>query len=139
MTYNGSCNLIMIKTKDYKLVEDFVASIYTSDIFNFGERSFYPQILKCISSVNLRSFDHAEINCDDKTFFETSLGASINSIARGLKLPRETTRRKIDELVKLNWIVKFKSKIYVGQIWRTENLKHNEFIFRQINKLSKNS
>ena len=74
-----------------------------------------------------------------KLFFETSLGASINSIARGLKLPRETTRRKIDELVKLNWIVKFKSKIYVNHIWRTKNLKHNEFIFRQINKFSKNS
>ena len=135
----GQSSFNMINTKDYKVVEDFVASIYTSDIFNFGERSFYPQILKCISSVNLRSFDHAEINCDDETFFETSLGASINSIARGLKLPRETTRRKIDELVKLNWIVKFKSKIYVSHIWRTENLKHNEFIFRQINKLSKNS
>ena len=65
----GQCKFSMIKTKDYKVVEDFVASIYTSDIFNFGGRSFYPQILKCISSVNLRSFNHTEINCDDKTLF----------------------------------------------------------------------
>lgn len=129
---------IMIKTENYKLIENFVTSIYTSDIFNFGEISFYPQILKCISSVNLKSFHGCEITCNDDTFFKESLGASINSISRGLNLPRETTRRKIVELEKLNWIIRNDSKIYVSQNWRIKNLVHNETIIKKLKQISKN-
>ena len=128
----------MIKTENYKLIENFVTSIYTSDIFNFGEISFYPQILKCNSSVNLKSFHGCEITCDDDTFFKKSLGASINSISRGLNLPRETTRRKIVELEKLNWIIRNDSKIYVSQNWRIKNLAHNETIIKKLKQISKN-
>ena len=68
----------MKNINNYKLVENLIASIYTDDIYNFGEKSFYPQILKTISSVNLRQFTDDELNCEDDTFSEKSLGASIN-------------------------------------------------------------
>ena len=80
----------MINAINYKIIEDFVATIYSTDIDNFGNKSYYPAILKIISSVNLRSFKDENIICDDKTFCDTALGTNINAVARGLNLPRET-------------------------------------------------
>ena len=52
----GMLKLGMINTINYKIIEDFVATIYSTDIYDFGNKSYYPQILKIISSVNLRGF-----------------------------------------------------------------------------------
>ena len=40
--------------QNYKIIEDLVASIYTKDISDFGDRSYYPQILKLVSKINLK-------------------------------------------------------------------------------------
>jgi len=114
----------MINTENYKAIENFVATIYSEDIYKFGGKSYYPQILKIISSVNLRSFKEENVICDNHTFISTAIGSNINAVARGLKLPRETSRRKIEELINLNWIIKKNSKLYVSHKWRTINQNH---------------
>jgi len=97
-------NLGMTNKINYKIIEDFVATIYSTDIYHYGNKSHYPQILKTISSVNLRCFLGEEVTCDNDTFCSSALGSNINAIARGLDLPRETTRRKVEELIKLGWV-----------------------------------
>ena len=69
------------------------------------EQSYYPQILKIISSVNLRSFKEENVVCDNHTFFVNCTWHNINAVARGLNLPRETSRRKVEELINLNWVI----------------------------------
>ena len=128
----------MNQIENHKLIEDFVTSIYVKDIDNYGEKSFYPQILKSVSSVNLRKFKGHELTCNDITFSSCSLGASINSISRGLNLPRETIRRKILELIKLEWLYRHNSQIYVSQKWRVKNLENNLVLIRTLKKLLKN-
>nr|MBC8399842.1 hypothetical protein [Flavobacteriales bacterium] len=100
-------------------------------------KSYYPQILKIISSVNLRSFKEENVICDNLIFINTAIGSNINAVARGLKLPRETSRRKIEELINLNWIIKKNSKLYVSQKWRTINQAHINLLIEKIKKLSK--
>lgn len=128
----------MTNLNNYKLVENLIALIYTNDIYNFGEKSFYPQILKTVSSVNLRQFTDEELNCEDDTFSKKSLGASINSVARSLRLPRETVRRKISELIELKWLFRSNSQIYVSKNWRIKNLQNSETLIRKIKSISEN-
>lgn len=133
----GTSKIIMINTENYKAIENFVATIYSEDIYKFGGKSYYPQILKIISSVNLRSFKEENVICDNHTFISTAIGSNINAVARGLKLPRETSRRKIEELINLNWIIKKNSKLYVSQKWRIINQTHINLLIEKIKKLSK--
>ena len=53
----GTPILGMCKTKTYKEIENLIATIYSNDISDFGNKSYYPQILKIVSSVNFRIFD----------------------------------------------------------------------------------
>ena len=46
----------MINAINYKIIEDFVATIYSTDIDNFGNKSYYPAILKIISKNLTPSF-----------------------------------------------------------------------------------
>jgi len=133
----GTLILSMINANNYKIIEDFVATIYSTDIDNFGNKSYYPAILKIISSVNLRSFKEINVLCDDTTFPNTALGTNINAIARGLNLPRETTRRKVEELIKLNWVFKCNSELYVSQKWREINLSNINSLLEKVKKLSR--
>ena len=77
--------------------------------------------------------------CDDTTFPNTALGTNINAIARGLNLPRETTRRKVEELIKLNWVFKCNSELYVSQKWREINLSNINSLLEKVKKLSRAS
>lgn len=127
----------MTGLEKFKKVENFINSIYSSDIVNYGDKSFYPQILKSISSVNLEKFNGSELTCDDDTFSKQSLGASINSISRSLNIPRETIRRKVSELINLKWAFKYNSQIFVSQKWRKKNLENINNIILEIQKISK--
>ena len=133
----GILTLSMINAINYKIIEDFVATIYSTDIDNFGNKSYYPAILKIISSVNLRSFKESDVLCDNTTFSNTALGTNINAIARGLNLPRETTRRKVEELIKLNWVYRCNSELYVTQKWREINLTNINSLLEKVKKLSR--
>ena len=133
----GILTLSMINAINYKIIEDFVATIYSTDIDNFGNKSYYPAILKIISSVNLRSFKENDVLCDNNTFCNTALGTNINAIARGLNLPRETTRRKVEELIKLNWVFRCNSELYVTQKWREINLTNINSLLEKVKKLSR--
>lgn len=127
----------MTGLEKFKKVENFINSIYSSDIVNYGDKSFYPQILKSISNVNLEKFNGSELTCDDDTFSKQSLGASINSISRSLNIPRETIRRKVSELINLKWAFKYNSQIFVSQKWRKKNLENINNIILEIQKISK--
>ena len=128
----------MTGLEKYKEIENFINSIYSSDIENYGDKSFYPQILKSISSVNLEKFNGSELTCDDETFSKQSLGASINSISRSLNIPRETIRRKVSELINLKWAFKYNSQIFVSQKWRKKNFENINNLILEIQKISKN-
>ncbi|WP_440643146.1 hypothetical protein [Candidatus Pelagibacter sp. HIMB123] len=123
--------------QNYKIIEDLVTSIYTKDISDFGDRSYYPQILKLVSRINLKNFTNENLICENEVFCSTSNGASINLISRSLGLPRETVRRKVSELIKLNWLVRDNLKIYVSKEWRKKNLKNNEIILKELIELSR--
>ena len=127
----------MINAVNYKIIEDFVATIYSTDIYDFGNKSYYPQILKIISSVNLRGFKGDEIVCDNDIFCNSALGTNINAVARGLNLPRETTRRKVEELIKLKWVFRFNSELYVTQKWREINFSNINSLLEKVKKISK--
>ena len=133
----GILKLSMINAINYKIIEDFVATIYSTDIDNFGNKSYYPAILKIISSVNLRSFKDENIICDDKTFCDTALGTNINAVARGLNLPRETTRRKVEELIRLNWVFRCNSELYVTKNWREINYTNINSLLEKVKSLSR--
>ena len=133
----GILKLSMINAVNYKIIEDFVATIYSTDISDFGNKSYYPQILKIISSVNLRSFKGDEIICDNDIFCNSALGTNINAVARGLNLPRETTRRKVEELIKLKWVYKCNSELYVTQKWREINFSNINSLLEKVKKISR--
>ena len=133
----GILKLSMINAVNYKIIEDFVATIYSTDICDFGNKSYYPQILKIISSVNLRSFKGDEIICDNDIFCNSALGTNINAVARGLNLPRETTRRKVEELIKLKWVFRFNSELYVTQKWREINFSNINSLLEKVKKISR--
>ena len=63
----------MTDIEKYKEIENFIVSIYSKDIIYFGDKSFYPQILKFISSINLEQFIGSNLICDDETFCKQSL------------------------------------------------------------------
>ena len=133
----GILKLSMINAVNYKIIEDFVATIYSTDIYDFGNKSYYPQILKIISSVNLRGFKGDEIVCDNDIFCNSALGTNINAVARGLNLPRETTRRKVEELIKLKWVYKYNSELYVTQKWREINFSNINSLLEKVKKISR--
>ena len=133
----GILKLSMINAVNYKIIEDFVATIYSTDIYDFGNKSHYPQILKIISSVNLRGFKEDEIVCDNDIFCKSALGTNINAVARGLNLPRETTRRKVEELIKLKWVYKYNSELYVTQKWREINFSNINSLLEKVKKISR--
>ena len=133
----GILKLSMINAVNYKIIEDFVATIYSTDIYDFGNKSYYPQILKIISSVNLRGFKGDEIICDNDIFCNSALGTNINAVARGLNLPRETTRRKVEELIKLKWVYKCNSELYVTQKWREINFSNINSLLEKVKKISR--
>ena len=133
----GILKLSMINAVNYKIIEDFVATIYSTDIYDFGNKSYYPQILKIISSVNLRGFKGDEIVCDNDIFCNSALGTNINAVARGLNLPRETTRRKVEELIKLKWVFRFNSELYVTQKWREINFSNINSLLEKVKKISR--
>ena len=133
----GILKLSMINAVNYKIIEDFVATIYSTDICDFGNKSYYPQILKIISSVNLRGFKGDEIICDNDIFCNSALGTNINAVARGLNLPRETTRRKVEELIKLKWVYKYNSELYVTQKWREINFSNINSLLEKVKKISR--
>ena len=133
----GILKIGMINAVNYKIIEDFVATIYSTDIYDFGNKSYYPQILKIISSVNLRGFKGDEIVCDNDIFCNSALGTNINAVARGLNLPRETTRRKVEELIKLKWVFRFNSELYVTQKWREINFSNINSLLEKVKKISR--
>ena len=133
----GMLRLSMINAVNYKIIEDFVATIYSTDIYDFGNKSYYPQILKIISSVNLRGFKGDEIICDNDIFCNSALGTNINAVARGLNLPRETTRRKVEELIKLKWVYRYNSELYVTQKWREINFSNINSLLEKVKKISR--
>ena len=133
----GILKLSMINAVNYKIIEDFVATIYSTDICDFGNKSYYPQILKIISSVNLRGFKGDEIICDNDIFCNSALGTNINAVARGLNLPRETTRRKVEELIKLKWVYRYNSELYVTQKWREINFSNINSLLEKVKKISR--
>ena len=133
----GILKIGMINAINYKIIEDFVATIYSTDICDFGNKSYYPQILKIISSVNLRGFKGDEIICDNDIFCNSALGTNINAVARGLNLPRETTRRKVEELIKLKWVYKCNSELYVTQKWREINFSNINSLLEKVKKISR--
>ena len=132
----GTPILGMCKTKTYKEIENLIATIYSNDISDFGSKSYYPQILKIISSVNFRIFD-GDANCSDEDFCKQALGSNINSIARGLGLPRETVRRKVQELIKNNKIFKIDNRLFVTKEFREKNSKNIEILAQKFQKLAK--
>ena len=89
-----------------------------------------------VSRINLKNFTNENLICENEVFCSTSNGASINLISRSLGLPRETVRRKVSELIKLNWLIRENSKIYVSQEWRKKNLENNEIILKELIELS---
>ena len=126
----------MCKIKTYKEIENLIATIYSNDIIDFGNRSYHPQILKIVSSVNFRIFEGA-INCSDEEFSATALGSNINSIARGLGLPRETIRRKVQELIIDKKIFKNDGKLFVTREFREKNTKNINLLAQKFKKLAK--
>lgn len=132
----GTPILGMCKTKTYKEIENLIATIYSNDISDFGNKSYYPQILKIVSSVNFRIFD-GDTNCSDEEFSATALGSNINSISRGLGLPRETVRRKVQELITDKKLFKKDSKLFVTKEFREKNTKNIELLAHKFQKLAK--
>ena len=132
----GTPILGMCNTKTYKEIENLIATIYSNDISEFGNKSYYPQILKIVSSVNFRIFD-GDTNCSDEEFSATALGSNINSISRGLGLPRETVRRKVQELITDKKLFKKDSKLFVTKVFREKNMKNIELLAHKFQKLAK--
>ena len=126
----------MCKTKTYKEIENLIATIYSNDISDFGNKSHYPQILKIVSSVNFRIFE-GDTNCSDEEFSTNALGSNINSISRGLGLPRETVRRKVQELITDKKLFKKDSKLFVTKEFREKNIKNIELLVNKFQKLAK--
>ena len=52
-------------------------------------------------------------------------------------MPRETTRRKVEELIKLNWVYRCNSELYVTQKWREINLTNINSLLEKVKKLSR--
>ena len=48
----------------------------------------------------------------------------------------ERITRKVTELIKLDWLIRENSKIYVSQEWRKKNLENNEIILKELIELS---
>ena len=132
----GTPILGMCKTKTYKEIENLIATIYSNDISDFGNKSYYPQILKIVSSVNFRIFD-GDTNCSDEEFSATALGSNINSISRGLGLPRETVRRKVQELITDKKLFKKDGKLFVTKEFREKNTKNIDLLVHKFQKLAK--
>ena len=72
--------ILYVQNKTYKEIENLIATIYSNDISDFGNKSYYPQILKIVSSVNFRIFD-GDTNCSDEEFSVMHLAViSIQSL-----------------------------------------------------------
>ena len=61
-----------------------------------------------------------------------------NIVAGNWKMNNDlaATKTLISELIKLNWLIRYNSKIYVSQEWRKKNLENNEIILKELIELS---
>ena len=52
-------------------------------------------------------------------------------------MPRETTRRKVEELIRLNWVFRCNSELYVTKKWREINYTNINSLLEKVKRLSR--
>jgi len=123
-------------------IEQLLNSIHIDDIHEFGNGSYYPQILRAIYSVNLKTWDCKnnlncqKFSCTHECFMETALGSNINAVTRALKLPRETIRRKTNELIDEKLVIRTEKGLFVTQKYRINSYKKSILFNEKLSNLN---
>ena len=117
-------------------VEKLITAIYADEIHLYGSRPYYAQILKIIYHINLKTWKDKDLTCDNETFIEHALGSNINAVTRGLNLPRETVRRKVNELIELDYVIRVDGKLYVTQKYRKTTFEKSVLFHKKMSNLA---
>lgn len=117
-------------------VEKLITAIYADEIHLYGSRPYYAQILKIIYHINLKTWKDKDLTCDNETFIEHALGSNINAVTRGLNLPRETIRRKVNELIELDYVMRVDGKLYVTQKYRKTTFEKSVLFHKKMSNLA---
>lgn len=117
-------------------VEKLITAIYADEIHLYGSRPYYAQILKIIYHINLKTWKDKDLTCDNETFIEHALGSNINAVTRGLNLPRETVRRKVNELIELDYVMRVDGKLYVTQKYRKTTFEKSVLFHKKMSNLA---
>ena len=117
-------------------VEKLITAIYADEIHLYGSRPYYAQILKIIYHINLKTWKDKDLTCDNETFIEHALGSNINAVTRGLNLPRETVRRKVNELIELDNVMRVDGKLYVTQKYRKTTFEKSVLFHKKMSNLA---
>ncbi|WP_440912146.1 hypothetical protein [Candidatus Pelagibacter sp.] len=117
-------------------VEKLITAIYADEIHLYGSRPYYAQILKIIYHINLKTWKDKDLICDNETFIEHALGSNINAVTRGLNLPRETVRRKVNELIELDYVMRVDGKLYVTQKYRKTTFEKSVLFHKKMSNLA---
>ncbi|MDC0899378.1 hypothetical protein OAS08_03815 [Candidatus Pelagibacter sp.] len=117
-------------------VEKLITAIYADEVHLYGSRPYYAQILKIIYHINLKTWKDKDLTCDNETFIEHALGSNINAVTRGLNLPRETIRRKVNELIELDYVMRVDGKLYVSQKYRKPTFEKSVLFHKKMSNLA---
>ena len=117
-------------------VEKLITAIYADEIHLYGSRPYYAQILKIIYHINLKTWKDKDLTCDNETFIEHALGSNINAVTRGLNLPRETIRRKVNELIELDYVMRVDGNLYVTQKYRKLTFEKSVLFHKKMSNLA---
>jgi len=117
-------------------VEKLITAIYADEMHLYGSRPYYAQILKIIYHINLKTWKDKDLTCDNETFIEHALGSNINAVTRGLNLPRETVRRKVNELIELDYVMRVDGKLYVTQNYRRPKFQKSVLFHKKMSNLA---
>jgi len=116
-------------------VEKLITAIYADEIHLYGSRPYYAQILKIIYHINLKTWKDKDLTCDNETFIEHALGSNINAVTRGLNLPRETIRRKTNELIDEKLVIRTEKGLFVTQKYRINSYKKSILFNEKLSNL----
>ena len=67
---------------------------------------------------------------------ETALGSNINAVTRALKLPRETIRRKTNELIDDKLVIRTEKGLFVTQKYRINSYKKSVLFDEKLSNLN---
>ena len=97
----------------------------------FASESYGLHLINCKNNQNCQNF-----SCTDECFMETALGSNINAVTRALKLPRETIRRKTNELIDDKLVIRTEKGLFVTQKYRINSYKKSVLFDEKLSNLN---